>query len=446
MSLFTNTTINGTNTSTESTIEQYEEPKALYIFRLTLFSVIISASLIGNSMVCYAVCTIPSRKPLSYHLVANMAFAEILSSVCLAVMFASGQNPTDVVLQEAACILNPFQVIALLVVIYSLAAIAFYRYRFIVNPLPRGPSVKKITILTISGLWLLSFAIAFPYFFGLRFRNGECEELSVVSNRSYVAIRFILNYALPYMIMLASYGTVAWNLRRRIAQIKKRNRDLNVAPSCIVETKLHELRDGARMEERRSVLLDQNNRRDSKPENTDPEKDLLKMIFMLIIIFVVCYFPYQAHYVWERVCNITRHQFRYHQLFIDYNFILICLPSALHPLCYGTMNSFFAKAFSKIILCRSWKHKNKYVSQVVECFAQVRANSQVCFALLLKQFPDESFVNLFLSILRRSGVMSLSQNWLFNIYRLITMINVYAACTSAATKIVEDTLEQRYKC
>ena len=134
-----------------SSIEQYEETEALYIFRLTLFSVIISASIIGNSMVCYAVCTIPSRKPLSYHLVANMAFAEILSSVCLAVMFAREQNPTDYVLQEAACILNPFQVIALLIVIYSLAAIAFYRYRFIVNPLPRGSSAKKITILTISG-------------------------------------------------------------------------------------------------------------------------------------------------------------------------------------------------------------------------------------------------------------------------------------------------------
>ena len=50
------------------------------------------------------------------------------------------------------------------------------------------------------------------------------------------------------------------------------------------------------MEKIRSVLLDQNNRRDSKPENTDPEKDLLKMIFILIIIFATCYFPYQAHY------------------------------------------------------------------------------------------------------------------------------------------------------
>lgn len=337
-------------------IEQYEETKALYIFRVTLFSVIISASLIGNSMVCYAVWSIPSRKPLSYHLVANMALAEVLSSVCLAVMFASWQNPTDAVLQEAACVLNTFQVIALLVVTYSLAAIAFYRYRFIVNPLPRGPSVKKITILTIAGLWLLSFAIACPFFIGLRLRNSRCIELPITNNEYYAIIRFILNYALPYVIMLASYGAVAWNLRRRIVQIKRRNRDsLVVTSSCVVETELQELRDGTRMEERRSVLLDQNNRRDSKPENTDLEKDLLKMIFVLIIIFVVCYFPYQAHYVWERVCRINAYQFRYHQLFMDYNFILICLPSALHPLCYGTMNRFFAKVFSKIILCRSYE-------------------------------------------------------------------------------------------
>ena len=97
------------------------------------------------------------------------------------------------------------------------------------------------------------------------------------------------------------------------------------------------------------------------------------MIFMLIIIYVVCYFPYQAHYVWERVCNITVRQFRYHQLFMDYNFILICVPIALHPLCYGTMKSFFAKAFSKIIL--RLLNNDECVSQVVECLFQVRANS-----------------------------------------------------------------------
>ena len=173
--------------------------------------------------------------------------------------FATGKNRTNVVLQEAACTVNPFQVFALLIVIYSLAAIAFYRYRFIVNPLPRTPSsVKTITILTISGLWLLSFAIACPYFFGLRFRNGNCEELPVVNNRSYVAIRFILNYALPYVIMLASCGAVAWNLRRRIVQIERLNRDLNVVPSRVDETELQELRGGTRMEKRRLSFV--NNR------------------------------------------------------------------------------------------------------------------------------------------------------------------------------------------
>ena len=363
MHLFNNTTIaNATELPTTWISELYKEPKGLYIFRLILFSVIILASLVGNSMVCYAVWNIPSRKPLSYYLVANMAFAEILSSLCLAVMLASIEKPTDAALQKASCVLNPLQVIALLVVTYSPAAIAFYRYRFIVNLIPHRPSAERIKNLTICGLWLLSLAIAFPLFFGLRFKDGECSETPVTDNKYYVIIRFILNYALPYVIMLASYGGVAWTLRKRIVEKEERARNSIVVSSCVVEIedqiKLQDFRNNKeedtrlREKERRKVLVDQNNRRDSKPETTDPEKDLLKMIFLLIIIFVVCYFPYQAMFVWERVYEISSHQFRYHQLMSDYVFILISLPSALHPLCYGTMNSFFAKAFSKIILCR----------------------------------------------------------------------------------------------
>ena len=366
MQLFNNTTIANATEQPTAWIEQYKEPKGLYIFRLSLFSVIILASLVGNSMVCYAVWNIPSRKPLSYYLVANMAFAEILSSVCLAVMLASIEKPTDAALQKASCVFNPLQVIALLVVTYSLAAIAFYRYRFIVNPIPRGPSAERIKNLTIFGLWLLSLAIAFPLFFGLRFKDAECSETPVTDNKYYVIIRFILNYALPYVIMLASYGGVAWNLRKRIVEKEERARTSTIGSSCVAE-----IEDPVELEDvgndkkeadsrcgenkRRKVLVDQNNRRDSKPETTDPEKDLLKMIFVLIIIFVVCYFPYQAMFVWERVYEISSYQFRYHQLMSDYVFILISLPSALHPLCYGTMNSFFAKAFSKIILCKSVK-------------------------------------------------------------------------------------------
>ena len=347
------------NLSDNSTIENGTdvESKGLRVFRLALFSVITLASLIGNSMVCYAVWSMPSRKPLSYYLVANMAFAEILSSVCLPFIIANDENRELVV--RAKCILNPFQVLAILVVTYSLAAIAFYRYRVIAEPNPRGPSTK-VKLLIILGVWLVSFAISFPLFIGLRYEDGECNELPVASNGIYVLTKFILNYALPYVIMLASYGAVAWNLRKRIVEKTIEARNSMVPSSCVVEaedeielqdTQVNEVR-RLRENEQRKSMVDDSNRRGSRPESTDLEKDLLKMIFVIITVFVVCYFPYQAHFLWVRIYNVTQWQFRYHVLVYKYILILICLPSALHPLCYGTMNRFYAKAFSKIILCR----------------------------------------------------------------------------------------------
>ncbi|KAJ7378050.1 hypothetical protein OS493_024712 [Desmophyllum pertusum] len=129
MRLLNNTTIAN---ETDAGWELYLESKELRDFRLVLFSVIILASLIGNSMVCYAVWQKP-RKPLSYCLVANMAFAEILSSLCLSVLLANRET-THHVLIEARCILNPLQVLSGLVVVYSLVAIAFLRYRIMVGP------------------------------------------------------------------------------------------------------------------------------------------------------------------------------------------------------------------------------------------------------------------------------------------------------------------------
>ena len=87
MSLLKNTTATNDTSEKDQGHNQYEETLPLYALRLALFSLIILASLVGNSIVCKAVWSMPSRKPFSYHLVANMAFAEILSSLCLPIMF-----------------------------------------------------------------------------------------------------------------------------------------------------------------------------------------------------------------------------------------------------------------------------------------------------------------------------------------------------------------------
>ena len=346
-----------TNGQDDHGIEQFEESTGLYAFRLVLFSLIILASLIGNSVVCKAVWSIPFHKPFSYQLVANMAFAEIINSLCLPFMLADRETE-DSVIHGIKCVLNPLQVLCLMVETHSMAAIAFYRYRVLVNPIPRGPS-RNVKVATICSLWLVPAVICIPTFTGFKIEDGTCVLQPVMYNKLHVYIRFVLNFVVPYFVMLTSYGAVAWNLRKRIEQKVAQARESIIPSSTAVEeVELQDLAESEDKEEdltedrKRKVLVDLNNRRCSKPEKTDLEEDLLKMIYAIILIFVVCYFPYQALYLWEYIAEIDSWQFRYHYSLQNYLFILTCLPNALHPVCYGTMNSFYAMAFSKIFLCK----------------------------------------------------------------------------------------------
>ena len=105
----------------------------------------------------------------------------------------------------------------------------------------------------------------------------------------------------------------------------------------------------------REVVLEVNNRnpRPGNKSNIELECDLLRMIYVIILSFVFCYIPYQILFLWEHsTAGSNRWQFRYQAMIRKYFYILTCLPSAVHPLCYGTMNRFFARAFSKVVMCR----------------------------------------------------------------------------------------------
>ena len=358
------TSLNNTSvvsgTSEDYGVIQYQETLPLRVFRHTLFTPIILASLIGNSVVCKAIWRAPHRKPFSYHLVANIAFAEIVNSLCLPIMYVwqYEKGHKNVVIHDIWCVDHPIQVISLMVVTYSLAALAFYRYRVFINPIQKHVSGKLKTVIFFC-LWLVPTAVCVPIFIRNRFVGGHCELHPVGNVSAYSLVLFTLKYVLPYLVMLASYGAVAWKLRQRIAQNTSYARSNSSTLSSVAPLELHtnyRRRETTTPEEHRPglVLIDVNNRRCTKPENTtDAEQDLLKMIFAIILIFVICYFPYQAVFLWETLADVNEWKFRYHSLMRRYIFILICLPSALHPVCYGTMNSFYAKAFSKMFLCKS---------------------------------------------------------------------------------------------
>ena len=221
MASLSNTTTFTNETSKESDwgILQYKETTPLRVFRLSCSTVIIIAGSIGNSVVCKAIWKTPLRNPFSFHLVANIAFAEILICLCLLIMmiwqFEGGHR--DSIVHDISCVANPIQVISLMVVTFSLAALAFYRYRVLINPIQRHVSGKLKTVI-FSCLWLVPTAVCVPIFIRNRFVGGHCELHPVGNDSAYSLVLFTLNYVLPYLVMLASYGAVAWKLRQPIDQ------------------------------------------------------------------------------------------------------------------------------------------------------------------------------------------------------------------------------------
>ena len=298
------TSLNNTSvvsgTSEDYGVIQYQETLPLRLFRHTLFTLIILASLVGNSVICKAIWRAPHRKPFSYHLVANMAFAEIVNSLCLPIMYVwqYERGYKNVVIHDIWCVDNPIQVISLMVVTFSLAALAFYRYRVLVNPIQSHVSGKLRTVI-FSCLWLVPTAVCVPIFIRNRFVGGHCELHPVGNDSAYSLVLFTLVYVLPYLVMLASYGAVAWKLRQPIDQ--KPAAQTSIIPSSAAAIELPTLTNNREEErtlqegkQRRQALVDVKNGRGIKPDDADAEQDLLKMIYAIILIFVICFLPYQA--------------------------------------------------------------------------------------------------------------------------------------------------------
>ena len=349
-------TSNLTNQTSETTKEAtYTEPYGLRVFSLVLFSVIIFASLIGNSLVLKAVMELPrGSKPFAYYLVANLAVAEIISSLCQPFLMAY-QEKYSWLFGEFACkLVNPLQVLAVIVVTCNLAAIAVYRYQIMMKLLSRKVSGVVMAVI-IGGMWFVALALSLPLFVTRSLSKLPSGHKVCISkfpgngSKTYSMVRFCLCFVLPYLVMSWSYGAVTLKLKRHIQE-----NTLDTPEMTTISEERREVYPIGQDKPRRQRLhLEVNRQHRGSKSGAEREFDLLRMIYLIIISFVVCYIPYQVLFLWEYSTEANgRWRFRYQIVLRKYFYILTCLPGAIHPLCYGTMSSFFARAFSKIVMCR----------------------------------------------------------------------------------------------
>ena len=413
MSCFSNTAVNQSTADVNngSSFSFAPEPEELRIVRTILFSLIAVLALVGNYVIWRAVWRNPGAKPIAHYLVSNLAFAEIISMVCLVFTFHAYEPPWSWELGYVMCkILDPLQVASLLVITTTLAILAVYRCVLLIKPMVTKPT-RRQTCCAILVTWVGSVGLSVPagYFrvlnsYGDNCEIHACEEVFPEGFKHYQdiysVVLFVVNFALPLAIMAISYSLVSKKIREHIFVIKRLRDEQSMAMSSVTQhsTCAEELQsaqggglssqtgdenqeeiepininnskenDGNLHRKGRAMyvnLEEAEDKRESHNNSSNNEKstqndksafelenDLLKMVYALVVIFVVCYIPYQVQFLLVEF-NVKEFLFWPHRYtFSRIVFTLTCLPSALHPVCYGMMSKFYHKVFIRMIACR----------------------------------------------------------------------------------------------
>ncbi|XP_032238515.1 D(1A) dopamine receptor [Nematostella vectensis] len=347
---------------------QYDtETFASNVFRLTLFSLVILASLIGNCAVVKAIRELPDmRKPLTYYLVTNMAVAELLGSLCLPFLQIYDELKTWIFGSFMCRLVNSLLLLSYFVIPWSLAIIAILRFRVMLTRRIANVhlSCRRLRVM-MAIVWLAGVSISLLTFI------LETQVKSVYDDVSYWCIelfpgetldnhpsprlrhfyltRSLLNFFIPGAIMVIAYGGVASKLKRHIKRNHSRE-EISMQTSSVLGVT------GSGGNSNDTVLIVVS----PPPEDGNTgmkdlkkmEHDLLRMIYMIVVIYIGCYIPYQVFFMLEYFRATSWMTWSHFTITRKYAYLLTCFPSALHPICYGTMCKFYANMFSKLILCK----------------------------------------------------------------------------------------------
>ena len=344
------------NTSTFRTIgnEQqfFVEPKALKIFRFFVYAVIIFFALVGNVAVCIITRRNRRLQTSTYCFVMNLAVSDIGSVLCLPFLLPE-LYVGNWMMGEVMCkLLKPSVVMFNFVTTNTLVAIACDRFRAVVFPLVARPSTSE-TRLIIALLWLIAFLFSLPsygamtvisypeypdIYFCLDIFSNDTDK-DTLYRRTYTITMYNLQVLVPVIVISALNLKITATLKH-----------IRLIPLALRPTKSSSLNSTPSASPYSSVVnlnkLNMNSAGFLKRQTM--EKKFLKMLMIVLLVFVLCYLPFQTLYlVYE--FNPQLFYVPYMQPLSEYLYLIVWLPNALNPICYGCLNEQYKRSFKALI-------------------------------------------------------------------------------------------------
>ncbi|KAF1761163.1 hypothetical protein GCK72_009417 [Caenorhabditis remanei] len=291
----------------------YKEGLATQVFVAIAFVLLMATAIIGNSVVMWIIY---KHKVMHYgfnYFLFNMAFADLLIA-----LFNVGTSWTYNLYYDwwygDLCTLTSFFGIAPTTVsVCSMMALSWDRCQAVVNPLQKRPLSRKRSVIAILIIWVVSTVTALPFaiaasvnsFFTYDVVTSTVSKTHVCSapvNTFFEKVLFGIQYALPIIILGSTFTRIAVAFR---------------ATNEATDSSL-------------------------KNNHTRAKSKAVKMLFLMVVAFVVCWLPYHIYHAFalEEFFDATHGKYAY--LLIYWIAMSSC---AYNPIIYCFANERFRIGF-----------------------------------------------------------------------------------------------------
>lgn len=317
----------------------FQEPFAVKVFQITLWSTIAFLGVIGNLLVCLVVLRRLRKTSMNYYLL-SLAIADIgVLAIIYPVSVAKYVSPTRWLLGKAACLyMIPTEEIFFGSSIWSITAIAIERYRNIVgaNRYQFWNRSRLRTVLAIMAVWTASFLVSsvplYPFMVydstsRICFVNWPNSSGRPVMVDTYHVALIVVWYVLPLAVIAFTY----LRIRERVCTSA-------------------EFRD--------SMALDDNYDHTKKPPPTNRARakrvwkksnKTKRILTPLVVLFAVTMFPLNALRLWI-VIDSSFGKNKYLHLVVGQIGLFVIINSSANPLVYYITSEEFKEAFKAILI------------------------------------------------------------------------------------------------
>ncbi|XP_054155310.1 substance-K receptor-like [Oppia nitens] len=306
----------------------YQVPTELAIFLSICYCCVSLCAVIGNSMIIWIVLRSVRMRSVTNYFIANLAFADILIGA-----FAIPFQFQAALLQRwdlpyFMCSFCPtVQVVSVNVSVFTLTAIALDRYRAVLHPLQARTTKLKTKFIIIT-IWLFSIFASIPTLiaFNVELTWDETTQdytlpfchntgLSAQVFRYYNHTLVALQYLIPLVIISYAYLRMCVHLYLD-----------DEAPA--------------------------NSRVDATHVNRN-KKRVIKMLFIVVALFGICWLPYQLYNILQEI-YIEINKYRYINIIWFFCHFLAMSNSCYNPFIYAIYSERFNAEFRHRSGCCCW--------------------------------------------------------------------------------------------